>query len=75
MARCYFENNEYDKSLKIAKDIETTMEENIQIKLLIANIYYELKKLDKAFEYFNKVIELDNCNGEAYGGLAAVCHD
>lgn len=75
LARCYFENNQYDKSLKIAKNIEMTMEDSIQIKLLIANIYYELKKLDKAFEYFSKVIKIDNYNGEAYGGLAAVCHD
>ena len=69
----YYVNNEQpEKALELASDMMAKQPENSYYAYVQGFIYHQMKNYDKAAEGFQKAIELDPTNAEAYSNLGLV---
>lgn len=69
IAVTYFKNNKYEEAIKYFKKIiEVSIDNLIKEKsyFYLGKISYEKKEYDKALDYFNSVLQLNDNNASAY---------
>lgn len=76
LADDYFQNEKYEDVIRVCKELEKNPEEDRnKLYTLMGYTFYYLKDLEKALEYFDKALELNENNGEALGGKAGILQD
>lgn len=67
----HFANKNYEEALRLLLGVVNT-HANVDLYLKIGNCYFMMQSYDKAFEYWNKVIELDPKNSTAYSKIGNI---
>lgn len=67
----HYSNQNYEEALNLVLGVANT-HANVDLYLNIGNCYFMLQNYDKAFEYWNKVVELDPKNSAAYAKIGNI---